>query len=194
MRSVWPSVAGNGDIGILALQGNVLAHARMLHQLGRSARAVYRTADLDGLDGLILPGGESTTLSLLLRDTGLDRAIADFARRHPVLGTCAGLILMSTHTDDDRVPPLGLLEAGVIRNHYGRQRESFIARLDGGHFNGLRAAFIRAPALRVRDPLEVLATHEGLPVAVRQGRHLGCTFHPELGRDPRVHACWLGLT
>ncbi|HSH29190.1 MAG TPA: pyridoxal 5'-phosphate synthase glutaminase subunit PdxT [Thiohalobacter sp.] len=181
-------------IGILALQGNVQAHARMLGQLGRAARPVFRPADLDGLAGLILPGGESTTLSQLLQREGLDRAIAGFAHRYPVLGTCAGLILMCDQTNDARVSPLGLLAAEVERNHYGRQRESFIARLEGRHFTGMRAAFIRAPAVRARAPLEVLATHAGLPVALRQGHHVGCAFHPELGRDTRVHAYWLGLT
>lgn len=186
-------MAGEGDIGILALQGNVQAHARMLTQLGRAARPVFRPADLDGLAGLILPGGESTTLSLLLRQQGLDRAIGDFARNRPLLGTCAGLILMSADANDDRVQPLGLLEAAVERNHYGRQRESFIARLDGGHFHGLKAVFIRAPAVQPRGSSEVLATHRGQPVALRQGRHLGCAFHPELGEDPRIHQYWLGL-
>lgn len=193
MRSVWPSVAGKGDIGILALQGNVPAHARMLERLGRPARAVHRPADLEHITGLILPGGESTTLSRLLQCNDLGQAIIDFARHRPLLGTCAGLILMSSDTGDARVAPLGLLEAEVTRNHYGRQRESFIATLESGSFVGLRAAFIRAPALRVRAPLEVLATHRGLPVAVRQGRHVGCAFHPELGQDTRVHEYWLGL-
>lgn len=164
----------------------------MLARLGHPYRAVHRPADLDGLAGLILPGGESTTLSRLLRSDGLDAAIVDFARHRPVLGTCAGLILMSTHTGDTRVTPLGLLQAGIDRNHYGRQRESFIASLEGSRFPGLRAAFIRAPAIQARAPLEVLASHQGLPVAVRQGRHLGCSFHPELGTDTRLHAFWLG--
>lgn len=166
----------------------------MLQRLGRAWRSVYRPADLDGLAGLILPGGESTTLSLLLRLQGLDRAIGEFARARPILGTCAGLVLMCAHADDDRIQVLGLLQAEVERNHYGRQCESFIARLDGGHFHDLRAAFIRAPAVRPRAPLEVLATHRGQAVALRQGRHLGCAFHPELGADTRVHSYWLGLT
>ncbi|WP_201344262.1 pyridoxal 5'-phosphate synthase glutaminase subunit PdxT [Thiohalobacter sp. COW1] len=186
-------MAGSPPIGVLALQGNVQAHARMLTQLGRAARPVFRPADLDGLAGLILPGGESTTLSQLLQHASLDRAIACFAQRHPLLGTCAGLILMCTHTNDARVSPLRLLTAEVDRNHYGRQRESFIASLEGGQFSGMRAAFIRAPAIHARAPLEVLATHAGRPVAVRQGRHVGCAFHPELGRDARVHEYWLRL-
>lgn len=180
-------------IGILDLQGGVEQHASMLDRLGQAHRRVRRSADLDGLQGLILPGGESTTLCQLLSRDGLDRAIAEFACEHPVLGTCAGLILMSACTDDARVRPLGLLDARVERNHYGRQRESFIADLDSTRFPDMRGIFIRAPALHCQGRLEILASHNDRPAAVRQGRHIGCSFHPELGRDARLHAYWLNL-
>lgn len=165
----------------------------MLSQLGHTARPIRRAADLAELSGLILPGGESTTLSQLLDHDGLREAIADFADGHPVLGTCAGLILMSAGTGDARVKALHLLDVEIVRNHYGRQRDSFIAALDSTRFPGLRGTFIRAPVPHVRSPLEVLATHEGTPVAVRQGRHIGCSFHPELGNDLRLHEYWLSL-
>lgn len=190
----WRTVAGKArTVGILDLQGGVEQHARMLDRLGQAHRRVRRPADLDGLQGLILPGGESTALSQLLARDRLDQAIIGFAEEHPVLGTCAGLILMSARTDDARVQSLELLDVEITRNHYGRQRESFIAKLDSTLFPDMCGIFIRAPALHSAGRQDVLARHNGSPVAVRQGHHIGCSFHPELGRDTRLHAYWLNL-
>ena len=171
-------------IGVLALQGDFEAHARVLGELGASAREVRVPADLDGLDGLVIPGGESTTMTLGIEREGLAEPLREFVRSgRPTLGTCAGLIML----DRDH---LGLLDVRVRRNAFGRQLNSFEAELD---FEGapLTAVFIRAPWVEEQgDEVEVLAAVDGHPVAVRQGNILAVAFHPELTGERRLHR-WL---
>ena len=171
-------------VGVLALQGDFAAHARVLGELGAEPVEVRVPADLDGLDGLIIPGGESTTIGLGVEREGLAQPLADFvASGRPVLGTCAGMIML----DRDH---LGLLDISVRRNAFGRQLASFEAELD---FDGgpLHAVFIRAPWVEdAGDEVEVLAEVDGHPVAVRQGNILAVAFHPELTEERRLHQ-WL---
>lgn len=163
----------------------------MLRSLGVRTRLVREPADLHGLSGLVLPGGESTSLSVALQNTGLGGAIRDFSRYHPVLGTCAGLILMSENAQDERVNPLNILGLTVVRNHYGPQAASFVATIQSTEFVGMRGLFIRAPAIKATASQQVLGTHGGHAVVVQEGPHVGCAFHPELSSDTRVHAHWL---
>ena len=173
-------------IGVLALQGNFREHAAMLRRLGADVVEVRLPEELDGLDGLVVPGGESTTIMRLMRLYGLDEALRRFAG--PILGTCAGMILV------DRAH-LGLADLEVDRNAYGRQVASFEADLAlDGEQRPLRGVFIRAP--RVADwgeGVEVLAAHDGEPVLLRDGRILVASFHPELTDDTRVHERFLEL-
>ena len=171
-------------IGVLALQGNFREHAAMLRRLGAEAVEVRKPEQLRGLDGLVVPGGESTTFLRLMRLYGLDAAIRSFEQ--PVFGTCAGMIVL----DRDH---LGLVDLAVDRNAYGRQVASFEADLElAGEDAPLRGVFIRAPRARdVGEDVEVLAEHDGEPVLVRQGRFLVASFHPELTEDTRVHELFL---
>jgi 5'-phosphate synthase pdxT subunit len=171
-------------IGVLAVQGNFREHAAMLRRLGADVVEVRKPEELAGLDGLIVPGGESTTFMRLMRLYGLDEAIREFPR--PILGTCAGMIVL----DRDH---LGLVDVEVDRNAYGRQVASFEADLTvGDRDEPLRGVFIRAPRVRATgDDVEVLAEHEGEPVLVRDGRILVASFHPELTEDTRVHELFL---
>jgi pyridoxal 5'-phosphate synthase pdxT subunit len=171
-------------IGVLAVQGNVREHAAMLRRLGAEVVEVRKPEQLDGLDGLVVPGGESTTFMRLMRIYGLDEALRGF--RGPVLGTCAGMIVL------DRAH-LGLVDLEVDRNAYGRQVASFEADLDlHGEDEPLRGVFIRAPRVREHgDGVEVLAEHDGEPVLLREGRFLVASFHPELTDDTRVHELFL---
>jgi 5'-phosphate synthase pdxT subunit len=173
-------------IGVLALQGNFREHTAMLRRLGADVVEVRKPEQLDGLDGLVIPGGESTTFMRLMRLYGLDEAIRRFGR--PVFGTCAGMIVL----DRDH---LGLVDLVVDRNAYGRQVASFEADLDlEGDDEQLRGVFIRAPRVReVGAGVEVLAEHDGEPVLVRDGRFLLASFHPELTEDTRVHERFLEL-
>ena len=174
-------------IGVLALQGDFEAHGRVLARLGATAREVRTPADLDGLDALIVPGGESTTMTLGIEREGLAEPLrALVSSGTPVLGTCAGLIML------DR-GHLGLLDVESRRNAFGRQLESFEADLALRGLDGppLRAVFIRAPWVdSAGDGVEVLAEVDGHPVAVREGDVLAVAFHPELGDDDRLHR-WL---
>jgi 5'-phosphate synthase pdxT subunit len=173
-------------IGVLAVQGNFREHAAMLRRLGADVVEVRKPEQLDGLDGLVIPGGESTTFMRLMRLYGLDEAIHRFER--PVFGTCAGMIVL----DRDH---LGLIDLVVDRNAYGRQVASFEADLDVvGDDERLRGVFIRAPRVReLGADVEVLADHDGEPVLVRDGRFLLASFHPELTDDTRVHERFLEL-
>src|SRR5437660_9596731 len=173
-------------IGVLAVQGNVREHAAMLRRLGADVVEVRKPEQLDGLDGLVVPGGESTTFMRLMRLYGLDEALRSFAG--PVLGTCAGMIVLDRNH-------LGLVDLEVDRNAYGRQVASFEADLPlAGDDEPLRGVFIRAPRVReVGERVEVLAEHDGEPVLLRQGRFLVASFHPELTDDTRVHARFLEL-
>jgi pyridoxal 5'-phosphate synthase pdxT subunit len=171
-------------IGILAVQGNFREHAAMLRRLGADAVEVRKPEQLAGLDGLVVPGGESTTFMRLMRLYGLEEAIRRFEQ--PILGTCAGLIVL----DRDH---LGLVDVEVARNAYGRQVSSFEADLDlAGEDKPLRGVFIRAPRVTAAgEGVEVLAELDGEPVLLRQGRLLVATFHPELTDDTRVHELFL---
>jgi 5'-phosphate synthase pdxT subunit len=173
-------------IGVLAVQGDFREHAEMLERLGVEAIEVRKAHELDGLDGLVVPGGESTTFMRLMRLYGLDAAVAEFGG--PILGTCAGMIVLGRNH-------LGLVDVEVDRNAYGRQTSSFEADLelaDGGPL--LRGVFIRAPRVIEAGPeVEVLAELDGEPVLLRQGRFLVASLHPELTGDTRVHELFLDL-
>jgi 5'-phosphate synthase pdxT subunit len=173
-------------IGVLALQGNFREHAAMLRRLGASVVEVRKPEQLEELDGLVIPGGESTTFMRLMRLYGLDEAVRRFGG--PMFGTCAGMIVL------DR-GHLGLVDVVVDRNAYGRQVASFEADLElAGEEKPLRGVFIRAPRVREAGPaVEVLAEHEGEPVLLRDGRFLVASFHPELTDDTRVHQRFLEL-
>jgi 5'-phosphate synthase pdxT subunit len=173
-------------IGVLAVQGNFREHVAMLRELGADAVEVRLPEQLEGLDGLIIPGGESTAITRLMRLYGLEEAIRTFAE--PVFGTCAGMILL------DRAH-LGLVDVDVERNGSGRQVASFEADLAlDGDSEPLRGVFIRAPRVTDAGPeVEVLASHDGVPVLLRQGRFLVASFHPELTGDTRVHERFLEL-
>jgi 5'-phosphate synthase pdxT subunit len=172
-------------IGVLALQGDFEAHMRVLEELGAEARAVRTAAELEGLDGLVIPGGESTTMTLGIEREGLAEPLRELVRTgKPVLGTCAGMIMLDREH-------LGLLDMTARRNAFGRQLHSFEADLDLDGEGPLRAVFIRAPWVDEHgDEVEVLAEVDGHPVAVRQGRILAVAFHPELTDDRRLHR-WL---
>jgi 5'-phosphate synthase pdxT subunit len=171
-------------VGVLALQGNFREHAAMLRRLGAEAVEIRKPEELAGLDGLVVPGGESTTFMRLMRLYGLDGAIREFER--PILGTCAGMIVL----DRDH---LGLVDLAVDRNAYGRQVASFEADLElAGDEEPLRGVFIRAPRVRsTGDDVEVLAKRDGEPVLLRDGRIVVASFHPELTEDTRVHELFL---
>ena len=173
-------------IGVLAVQGNFREHLATLRRLGARAVEVRKPEELEGLDALVIPGGESTAIGRLIARYGLEEAIRRFAG--PVLGTCAGMILL----DRDH---LGLVDVAVERNAYGRQVWSFEADLElAGDPEPLRGVFIRAPRVVDRGPgVEVLAEHEGTPVLLRDGRYLVASFHPELTDDTRVHERLLEL-
>jgi pyridoxal 5'-phosphate synthase pdxT subunit len=173
-------------IGVLAVQGNFREHAAMLRRLGAEAVEVRKPEQLQGLDGLVIPGGESTTFMRLMRLYGLDEAVREFTG--PVLGTCAGMIVL------DRLH-LGAVDIEVDRNAYGRQVASFEADLAlAGDDEPLRGVFIRAPRVREVGPeVEVLAELDGEPVLLREGRFIVASFHPELTDDTRVHERLLDL-
>jgi 5'-phosphate synthase pdxT subunit len=173
-------------IGVLALQGNFREHVAMLRRLGAEAVEVRKPEELEGLDGLVIPGGESTTFTRLMRLYGLDEAVREFAA--PVLGTCAGMIVLDRNH-------LGAVDLEVDRNAYGRQVASFEADLAlAGDAKPFRGVFIRAPRVREAGPdVEVLADLDGEPVLLRQGRFIIASFHPELTDDTRVHERFLDL-
>jgi 5'-phosphate synthase pdxT subunit len=183
-------------VGVLAIQGDFEAHAKALAVAGATAVWVRRAKELDGLDALVLPGGESTTIAKGIARLGLHEPLRAFAEAGaPVLGTCAGAILLAREVRNHPVRSLGLIDVVALRNAYGTQVDSFIAPADPGvapGLEGLRCVFIRAP--RLCEPgagVEVLARVDGAPVLVRQGVRLAATFHPELTGDPRVHALLL---
>ena len=178
-------------IGVLAIQGGFEAHLEMLRGLGAEAVEVRTPADLDRLDGLTIPGGESTTIVKGIESSGLDAAIRAYREGGgPVFGTCAGMIVC----DRDH---LGLLDATTRRNAFGRQLQSFEADLaiEGIGEEPMRAVFIRAPWVEEAGAgVDVLASYEGHPVAVREGGVLACAFHPELTDDSRLHALFMAMT
>jgi len=185
--------AGAPRVGLLSLQGDFEKHREALQAHGAESVRVSLPEHLAGLDALVLPGGESTTMLRLLEATGLRAGVERFVREKPVLGTCAGLILLARSADRLPTPTLGVLDITAERNAWGRQVHSFTARVDvaplGSAFDGV---FIRAPRItRVGRGVEVVATLRGEPVGVRRGRVAAFTFHPELTADPRLHAWFL---
>jgi 5'-phosphate synthase pdxT subunit len=181
-------------IGVLALQGDFDAHRRRLEQLGAKVVLVRKAEDFDQIDGLVIPGGESTTFLKLLPKELLER-LRDFVHTKPTFGTCAGAIMLAKHVTNPDQPGLNALDITVERNAYGRQNDSIILHADsalGGPL--LEMVFIRAPRIsRVADGIEVLARRGDDPVLVRKGTVMAATFHPELSDDPRVHAEFLRL-
>lgn len=175
-------------VGVLALQGDFHAHGRILRELGADVREVRTPADLEGLDGLVIPGGESTTMSLGIEREGLAEPLrALIGAGTPVLGTCAGMIMLDRRH-------LGLMDTVCERNAFGRQIRSFEADLEIPGIDGdpVRAVFIRAPWIAEHgDAVEVLADVDGHPVAARQGEMLVISFHPEIAGEDRVHALFL---
>jgi pyridoxal 5'-phosphate synthase pdxT subunit len=193
-----PTADRRPRVGILAVQGAVREHAEALRAVGADAVLVRLPADLAGLDALILPGGESTTMRRMIDQYGLREPIRAMARAGaPMLGTCAGMILLADRLADGEEPVLRLLDVEVQRNAYGRQLDSFEADLDVPVLGAerLRGVFIRAPILSDVGPkAEVLARDgDGRPIAVRQGRVLATAFHPELTGDRRLHRLLLSL-
>lgn len=186
-------------VGVLALQGDVTEHLVALADLGATARPVRRASDLDGIDGIVLPGGESTTISKLLDIFEVReplQALLDGGL--PAYGSCAGMILLARTVLDGRPDQesFGALDIAVRRNAFGRQVDSFETDLDVAGVDGdpVRAVFIRAPWVeRVGPGVEVLARAEGHPVAVKQGKVLATSFHPEITGDRRIHALFLDL-
>jgi 5'-phosphate synthase pdxT subunit len=178
-------------LGVLAIQGGFEAHCEVLRELGAEVGEVRLPADLEGLDGLVIPGGESTTISMGIESSDLEepiRALHDGGGT--IFGTCAGMIVCDREH-------LGLIDASAVRNAFGRQLQSFEAdiEIDGIGDEPLRAVFIRAPWVeRCGDAVEVLATYREHPVAIREGSVLACAFHPELTDDPRLHALFMAMT
>ena len=192
------TAAAGPRVGVLALQGDVREHAEALAGLGVEAREVRTLADLGAVDGLILPGGESTTIARLLLAFGLHAPLRERIEGGlPAWGTCAGAILLARRAPELDRPTLGLLDVTAERNAYGRQVDSFEADLDCAGVEGgaVRAVFIRAPRLRDPGPgVEVLATlGDGSIAACREGRLLATAFHPELTSDLRLHARFLAM-
>ncbi len=183
-------------VGVVAIQGDVEAHRAALERSGAEALSVRRGKDLDGLDALVLPGGESTTIAKGLERVGLYEPLEAFAAAgKPLLGTCAGAVLLAREVENHPVRSLGLIDVVAVRNAYGTQVDSFAALAEGAEgFEDLRCVFIRAPRLRRPGAdVEVLARVDGWPVLVRQDRVLATTFHPELTGDPRVHQALLAM-
>lgn len=185
-------------IGVLALQGAVREHLEAIREIGAEPVTVRSVADLDGLDALILPGGESTTMRKLMDRYGLAEPIARMAASgRPMLGTCAGMILLANRIDGDEAPVLGLLDVAVLRNAYGRQLASYESDLEMPVLGEepMHGVFIRAPIVTDLGPgVEVLARDaQGRPIAVRQGKLLATAFHPELTGDRRLHRLLLEM-
>jgi 5'-phosphate synthase pdxT subunit len=187
------SSAAKKKVGVLALQGDFEAHGKALARAGAEPVEVRSAGDLQLLDGLVIPGGESSTMLKLLEVENLMEPLREFGRRRPIFGTCAGAILLANEVLNPSQASLGLMDIGVERNAYGRQLESRIAQLQAeGQDSDLEAVFIRAPIIRrVGEDVKVLARYQGDPVLVEQGRHMVATFHPELTSDSRVHRMFL---
>lgn len=182
--------AGNPTVGVLALQGDFEAHAETLRRLGAAVREVRVPEEMEGIDALVIPGGESTTIGKMIESAGLEPALRNHHEAaRPILGTCAGMIVCDAEH-------LGFLDATARRNAFGRQLQSFEADLEveGAGDEPLRAVFIRAPWVERHGPgVEVLASYGGHPVAIRDGNVLACAFHPELTDDSRFHAIFMAM-
>jgi len=186
-------------IGVLALQGDFDAHRRRLEELGAEVVLVKKPEQLDGIDGLIIPGGESGTFLKLLGEAGFEK-LKQFVHAKPTFGTCAGAILLATEVENPKQAGLGALDIRIRRNAYGRQIDSsiregrFVPKNEEPSGSPLEMVFIRAPKIeRVGPGVEVIATEGADPVAVRQGKVMAATFHPELSTDTRVHQAFLDL-
>jgi len=183
-------------IGVLALQGDFDAHRKRLQELGAEVVLVKRPEQLEEIDGLIIPGGESGTFLKLLGQAGFEK-LKEFVRLKPTFGTCAGAILLASEVENPKQQGLGALNIRIRRNAYGRQIDSSIREgkfLDNGHETPLEMVFIRAPKIeQVGSGVDVIATEGKDPVAVRQGRVMAATFHPELSEDTRLHQAFLDL-
>ena len=185
-------------VGILAIQGDVEAHRHILEGLGVTVSEVLSKRDLDAVDALVMPGGESTTIAKGLDRLGLKQALKKrIAEGMPVFGTCAGAILLARAVENHPVPVLGVLDVTAVRNAYGTQVDSFAAPVDDDvtpDLKDFRCVFIRAPQLKDPGPgVDVLARVDGKPVLMRQGNVMAATFHPELTMDTRVHELLLGM-
>lgn len=183
-------------IGVLALQGAVAEHIHMIEQAGAEGVAIKRVEQLNDIEGLIIPGGESTTIGKLMREYGFIDALREFsASKKPLFGTCAGLIILADKIVGEEPAHLRLMNMTVQRNAFGRQRESFETDLDiKGIAPNVRAVFIRAPLIKsVGADVDVLAVYKGEIVAARQGHLLAASFHPELTDDCRMHAYFLNM-
>jgi len=184
--------AARPTIGVLALQGDFDAHRRRLEELGAQVVLVKKPDQLDAIDGLIIPGGESGTFLNLLAEEGF-KELKEFVRSKPTFGTCAGAILLATEVENPQQAGLGAIDIAIRRNAYGRQLDSSIRQGLLGQ-SPLEMVFIRAPKIsRVGPGVEVIATEGSDPVAVRQGSAMAATFHPELSDDTRVHQAFLDL-
>lgn len=184
-------------IGVLALQGAFARHLDVLAKLKVDACEVRVPEQFHEIDGLIIPGGESTTMTRIMKAEGWLEDLRAFGKAKPVFGTCAGLILMSSEIEDSRVQPMGWLPIKALRNDYGSQVHSFrdVGKVKGlpGH-SDMEMVFIRAPRFEILSKeVEVMGTCRGESVMIRQGHHLASSFHPELTDDSRVHRFWLGL-
>lgn len=183
-------------IGVLGVQGDFREHLTVLRSLGVDARDVRTKEQLDEVEGVIIPGGESTTMAYLLEKTGMLSVLRERgAQGFPIYGTCAGMILLARELNDSYPENrLALMDIAVKRNAYGRQLESFEADLHIKNIGDFHAVFIRAPkVVRVGPAVEILAEHDGAPVLVRQKNLLASSFHPELSGDPRVHKYFLEM-
>lgn len=187
-------------IGIIGFQGDVSEHAELLkmaaNKLGVEVSIVEirKRVQLDSVEAIIIPGGESTTMYKLLKLYSMYDRIKELANGGlPVMGTCAGLILISSKTNDERVEGMGLIDTEVERNAYGRQIDSFMDEIEIRGIGKYKAVFIRAPVISTPGKTDVLAEHKGSPVMVRSGKILGLTFHPELTKDTRVHEYFIKM-
>ena len=185
-------------VGVLALQGAFAKHIEMLLSLNVHAIEVRKPQDLDLCDALIIPGGESTTMTRQMHFIKLNDKLKEFGSKKPIFGTCAGLILMSKDILESEMKSFGLIDIKVLRNAFGRQADSFTTEI-ALHLNTKKpslfpAIFIRAPRIQeCGKEVEVLASFEGEPVLVKQGHHLAATFHPELTKDPSIHRYFLSI-
>jgi 5'-phosphate synthase pdxT subunit len=186
-------------VGVLALQGDFDAHRRAVQRAGAEAILVRTATDFGAVDGLIIPGGESTTMLKLLREEGLFDSLREFGLRRPIFGTCAGAILLARQVSRPEQESLALMDLAVERNAYGRQLDSHVARirpeeefLRRAGAGELETVFIRAPIIRrTGQAVRVLARYRGDPILVEEGIHLAATFHPELTADDRIHRLFL---
>ncbi len=186
-------------VGVLALQGDFAAHARVLKEIGATPLLVTEKAQFEAIDGLIIPGGESTTMLKLLDYEDLKTTLLEFGQKKPIFGTCAGAILMAAHIESSQQFSFGWMDITIARNAYGRQIDSHIAKIKlesslspSSEDDEMQAVFIRAPKIvATGEHVNTLATHEKYPVLVEEGLHLAATFHPELTSDTRIHRYFL---